>query len=274
MPHIQAPISKATLLRQYLRWLPAQLGLVNKAAYILQIADIKPADTFIVSYPKSGNTWLRFIVAYLRNANNNKITLQDLEKMAPDVYTSKEIIDSLQSPRFIKSHHPLYKYYPRMIYIYRDYRDVLVSYYRYKTALNEYAGSFSDFMRSDEVQQPFGNWREHVSAALERAEHDKVNTLLLSYEGLSNNFEKEITRIASFIGVKADIDRIKDLTGFETLKATENETGSWFKALSGQNFFNEGSIGSWKNFFSNKDITYLQSNKQLDALLSRLNYKW
>jgi hypothetical protein len=274
MPHIPAPISSTRLLRQYLRWLPAQLGLVNRAAYLLQINEVRPSDTFIVSYPKSGNTWVRFIVAYLLNPGSGSFSMQGLENIVPDVYTSKDIIDSQQGPRFIKSHHSLFKYFPRTIYIHRDYRDVLVSYYRYKTVLHEYTGSFSEFIRSNEVQQPFGTWAAHINAALEKKESNKANTLIVSYEKLITDFATEVKKIAAFIGADADIDSLRLSTGFEKLKAKENEAGSWFRNISGQNFFNEGRIGVWKNVFSNKDIDYLQNDKELNRVMSTLNYKW
>ncbi len=75
MGGLKPNLSLKRKLMQYLRWIPANLGLINQGAYQLQIKNIYADDIFLVSYPKSGNTWLRYIVAYILHPDKDQISL-------------------------------------------------------------------------------------------------------------------------------------------------------------------------------------------------------
>jgi hypothetical protein len=91
---------------------------------------IRPDDVFIASYPRSGNTWVRFLIANLL-APDEKITFRNIENYVPSIYKSADTLDAREGRRYIKSHNPCYELYPKLIYVYRDGRDALVSYYYY-----------------------------------------------------------------------------------------------------------------------------------------------
>jgi len=86
---------------------------------------IRPDDVFIVSYPRSGNTWVRFLIANLL-APDEKITFRNIENYVPSIYKSADTLDTRGGRRYIKSHNPCYELYPKLIYVYRDGRDALV----------------------------------------------------------------------------------------------------------------------------------------------------
>lgn len=274
MPSLAPSISRSRLLRQYLRWLPDKLGLINHGAFLLQLNQIHAHDTFIVSYPKSGNTWLRFVLAYMITGSKEKLSFQQVEKIVPDVYVSKDLIDEMSSHRFIKTHDALLSYFPKSIYIVRDYRDVLVSFYHYKIALKEFEGDFSAFIRSEEITEPFGSWKEHVSKALQFSQDNPNRILFLRYEDMKNNFDHTLQQLSLFTELKTfEANRIKQLTGFENLQQNETESGSEFMNLSGKNFFREGKSGSWKEFISVDDLKFICADEELVSLMNKLDYK-
>lgn len=273
MPSTPVTISRQRLLKQYLRWLPAKLGLINKGAFLLQINNILPDDVFIVSYPKSGNTWLRYIIAYALKGGESTLSFDELEEAVSDVYVSKDVIDSKTENRFIKTHDALFQYYPKSVYIYRDYRDVLVSFYEYKIALKEYSGSFSDFIRSKEVNEPFGSWKEHVSKAIAFQQTNPDSILLLRYEDLLLDFDKWAQTLLSFCKIEnADIGMLKTVTDFSHLKKAEDNSPGEFKKRSGKNFFREGKADNWKKYFSQHDIEYIYADTELKKLLDKTGY--
>ncbi len=274
MPGTKLSIGIFRLLLQYIRWLPHRLGWVNHAAFILQLYEVRPTDIFLVSYPKSGNTWLRFIMAHMITGSTRQLSFEEVEKDVPDVYVSKDWIDEMPSPRFIKTHDALLSYFPKTIYIVRDYRDVLVSYYHYKIALKEFEGGFSSFIRSREITEPFGSWKEHVSKALQFSKDNSNRILFLRYEDMKINFEQTAYQLSAFTGLKKfKINRIKELTCFENLQQNETENGSEFRNRSGKNFFREGKCGTWKEFISTDDLKFIYADSELVSLLHQLNYQ-
>ena len=91
-------------------------------------AAVYPDDVFLVSYPKSGNTWMRFLVGNLVFPND-PITFANVERRVPSIYgMSGRKLRLVPRPRYIKSHEPFHSKYQNVIYVVRDPRDVAVSY--------------------------------------------------------------------------------------------------------------------------------------------------
>ncbi len=256
-----------------MRWLPDKLGLVNHGAFMLQINEVRPDDTFIVSYPKSGNTWVRFILAQILSGQTRQLSFNEVEDIVPDVYRSKDAIDKMPSPRFIKTHDVLFRYYPKTIYVVRDYRDVLVSFYHYKLALKEYEGDFSSFIRSADVREPFGSWKDHVSKALAASKEEHPSLILFRYEDIKSDFEKTVREMTLFCGIQSiNTEELKEITRFDKLRKVENESGSEFLTRSKQNFFREGQSGVWQSYFGQSDLDYLYSDHELVTLMNQFGY--
>lgn len=273
IPKSNNPISKKRLIMQYLRWLPAKIGLVNKTAFLHQIKTIYPNDTFLVSYPKSGNTWLRYILAYLIKGTEKIITDKELNRIIPDIYVDKDIIDAQKHNRIIKTHDLYFEDYPKIIYIYRDYRDAVVSYYHYCCALGRFSGSLSEFIKSDIVLM-HGSWPQHLKKIINHKKENPNKVLMISYESLFTDFEKNVKEIIRFMEIKTKVDiiKIKEITSFDNLKQNEQLYGSEFKQVTQTSFFRDGKSGDWKNVLKKKDLDYIYSNKDYFYFLKELGY--
>jgi Sulfotransferase domain len=93
---------------------------------------VYPDDTFVVSYPRSGNTWTRFLIANLVYPEKN-VGFTNIEKLIPDTSSqSNRALKSTPRPRIIKSHEYFDHRYRKVIYIVRDPRDVALSYYDFQ----------------------------------------------------------------------------------------------------------------------------------------------
>src|SRR5215813_414014 len=65
---------------------------------------VEPADTFIVSYPRSGNTWTRFLIANLLHPDKS-ISFANIETLIPDIRAvPRKRLRTVPRPGVIKSH--------------------------------------------------------------------------------------------------------------------------------------------------------------------------
>ena len=93
---------------------------------------VYPDDTFVVSYPRSGNTWTRFLIANLVYPEKN-VGFTNIEKLIPDTSSqSNRALKSTPRPRIIKTHEYFDHRYRKVIYIVRDPRDVALSDYDFQ----------------------------------------------------------------------------------------------------------------------------------------------
>lgn len=222
-------------------------GLADRRAYHLALKKINPDDTFIVSFPKSGNTWMRFLLAYLITGKE-KISFREIDSIVPDIYTARRQADEMQPPRFLKAHDPFFDYYPKCIYIVRDYRDVLISYYHYHKALGNFNGTIEAYAESLGSLHPFGNWEAHVKNAIRFSNENPERMLLIRYEDLVNDTAGVLQKAISFckINPKTTIEKAIERSAFDVLREEENRSGSAFMDLGKTNFFREGKSGNWK----------------------------
>jgi len=91
-----------------------------------------PDDTFIASYPRSGNTWTRFLIANLVHPEP-PVTFANLETIIPDASAlSSRQFKRVPRPRLIKTHEYFEPRYRKVIYLVRDPRDVVLSLYSFR----------------------------------------------------------------------------------------------------------------------------------------------
>ena len=172
---------------------------------------ILPDDTFLVSFPKSGNTWARFLLANLTHPEQ-PATFANIHLLIPDpTWTTKKELDRLSRPRIIKSHECFDPRYRRVIYIVRDPRDVAVSQYHYHRKLRRVGddSGIEAFVRRFLAGEtcPHGSWGENVASWLATSEGNP-RFLLLRYEDMVADTVRELAKIVSFLKLSAGPEQI------------------------------------------------------------------
>lgn len=167
--------------------------------------EVRQDDTFIVSYPRSGNTWLRFLIANLK-FSGAEIDYSNIETFIPDIYVTSELrLRAMVGPRILKSHEAFDPRYRRVIYAVRDPRDVIVSQFttlrRLRSDLIE--ESFERFVErqlAGEFDAWFGSWSANVNSWVHQSRAD-VDMLTVRYEDLRQNTIETAEKIAAFLDV-------------------------------------------------------------------------
>jgi hypothetical protein len=220
-----------------------------------------PDDIFVVTYPKSGTTWLQMIVYQL--TTDGAVDFDHISEVSPHleemmIPRRHKISDLGRTPRILKSHlhfHQIPKGPGRYIYCVRNGLDVAVSYHHHARKYISGWGQmpqgefFSRFMAG---QVPYGSWFEHVTGWLRNK--DRLNVLVVTYEELRADLEAGVTRIADFCGITidpADMPRILERCSFAFMR--EHDAKFSLRgppppkpASPPPGFIRQGQVGAWR----------------------------
>jgi hypothetical protein len=235
-----------------------------------QIA-VRPDDTFIVSYPRSGNTWTRFLIANLLFAGQ-PISFANIERLIPDAEAqSSRYMKRVPSPRVIKSHQYFDHRYPKVLYITRDPRDVAVSYYNFSRKYRHIADDYlleqyvHGFVTGTLLSSAWGTWAENVGTWV-AARNGQPTFLLLRYEDLIADAQAELAKVARFFGVEASpaaLSRAIENSSADHLRELEKkEGGQWVTTKNKRSdipFIGSAAVGKWKSVLPGASIEEIES---------------
>lgn len=225
---------------------------------------IFPDDVMLTSYPKSGNTWARFLIGNL--ISDKGVNFANVESIVPDIYRHDQAyLLSIKRPRILKSHESFCPSYKRVIYIVRDPRDVAVSYYFHQIKFRniEKSVSLDSYVESFIVGEPdrFGSWGENVGSWLGARQKDD-GFLLVRYEDLLLNPINEMKTIADFFRIdktEQKLQQIVDMSSLTNMKEMERISGKHWEALkktrNDMAFVRSGKSGGWKELLSKNSST-------------------
>lgn len=209
-----------------------------------------------VSFPKSGRTWIRYLLGQLGvdreiAFHHDRFEFNDGAKPAHDFDLASRLAH--------------YRNVDRLVYLERDPRDVMVSLYHQVTGRFReffgYDGSISEFIRDDYFGA--GNldrfrrmWREIA--------HER-GFPIITYENCHADPAAVVRRIVDYYGFAAGdaaIARAVEASSFERMKAVEAADDfpePWLRPKSGFPKVREGKIGGYEAVLSREDIAYLDA---------------
>jgi hypothetical protein len=231
---------------------------------------VYPDDTFLVSFPRSGNTWTRFLVCNLMNPDD-PVGFAQLESRIPEIYdVTDRALRAFPRPRVIKSHECFDPRYKKIIYIVRDPRDVLVSYYEFQLkrrvisddcSLEEFLPRFME----SEFEPKTGCWRDHVLSWI-ATRGGQQGFLLLRYEDMLANTQKESAKITSFLGLDSNPGRIARAVALSSagrMRQLEKEQSRQWretkKTRQDKPFVRKAAAGGWKSTLPERCVIQIES---------------
>jgi hypothetical protein len=215
---------------------------------------MRPSDVFLCSYPKSGTTWLGFLIAQvLKPDESEQLDLKSFNSYVPDVnlqYTKRGSLSQyaeLRDPRFLLCHATYDAKLPKVVYVTRDPRDVMVSYWHYQKFLKmDFNLSLAEFLSADD-HWPC-EWDQHVADWL--LPERKRNVMLVRYEDMHEDAAGVLRRVLAFGGVRTTEARLHaavESSRFEHMRAAEEQFGVNGKGGDDQErFVRKGRVGSWQ----------------------------
>jgi hypothetical protein len=234
--------------------------------------DFQPSDVFTASYPRSGSTWLRFILVELLAGQSSGF--KNVNQLSPDVGAHAGAHALLPGGgRLIKTHELYRRPYKKAIYLARDSRDVLLSEYAYQKALGvtgeDFDGFLNDFLRKG--VNPFGLWADHANSWLDAADAKQCELLVVRFEDMRRETEHSLAQMMDFLHVPVSAETIRkavENNSLEQMKAKEKVTPQ--RASAKGRFVRSGSVAGWKDKLTPAQLELIE--RYAGGAMSRLGY--
>ncbi len=234
--------------------------------YPLGLAGLRRSDVLLASFPKSGNTWVRFFFCNLAGVlagREGPVGFGELDRVMPELGVSNLLAPwSLAPvPRVVKTHKRRWSLFGarRSILLTRDPRDVMTSFYHFESGKRRprIESSFSEFLRHPRFGLPA--WFEHTASWLDS------NNVWITYEALKEDAVATFSELTRYLELDVPEPAVREAvarSSFETVRGLEEtKRHKPEKYKKGYRFTRSGKRGGWKELFSDEDLEYYRELK-------------
>ncbi|KAI4871718.1 hypothetical protein NFI96_028223, partial [Prochilodus magdalenae] len=250
-------------------------------------------DTLIVTYPKSGTTWMQEMVTLVNSKGDpSRAKTQPNWLRAPwlEQYYCSDVLKASQGPRVVTTHLPyqvlataLQGSKAKVIYVARNPKDVAVSYYHFHKIAKflPNPGTFSDFLNDFvEGRVHYGSWFDHVNGWTSNAENIH-NFLYITYEEMWQDLRGSLERVSRFLQcplLEDELTRAAWSCSFNSMKENSMVNYTLIPEVimdhSKGKFMRKGIIGDWVNIFSEEQSRSFDEVYASKMEKSSLNFVW
>lgn len=232
-------------------------------------------DVFFISYPKSGRTWLRFLIGKAL-----ALQYQVDERFIPETYHLTEMLD-VPTMQFVhngadahKANRYKYGALPKdqekfaqnqIVFLIRDPRDILVSAYFWATVHTRlYEGEIGGFIRSDEhgirkIVEFYNIWHQN--------RHVPRSFYLVSYEALQRAPYETLADLFQHLAIviePAYLEEAISFSEFANMRRWEKQGKSRFlmpgNPQEPQSYkTRRGQIGGYRDILSTEDLAFIDT---------------
>jgi aryl sulfotransferase len=237
-------------------------------------------DIIISTYAKSGTTWMQQIVAQMLFGPDPELDVAEMSPWLDIRVPPKEVklpaVEAQTHRRFIKTHLPVdalvFSPCVKYIYIGRDGRDVVWSFYNHHVNANDtwYAllndtpgrvgppierppADIRQYWRDWMTRDGFPFWSFWENVRTWYAIRTLPNVMLVHFANLKRDMPGQMRRIASFLDIPVDESKwptILEYCSFDWMKAHATRSvplGGAFWDAGAQVFINKGVDGRWSD---------------------------
>ena len=234
-------------------------------------------DIFLCAYPRSGSTWLRFLLFDV--LTGEEALFGTVNRSIPYVGQHSETPSLLPGGgRLIQSHELYIRGFMKAVYIVRDARSVVLSEFRFMRHLFWYQHNLDRFLDEfirGEVN-PFGTWDAHVKFWLDSPIARERDLLLIKFEDLREDTIEALKRIVSFLGVEPNGEAIEvAIRNNDIVRMRAKEERALEKGRRNvdrrYSFVGKGSATGWSSALNEEQIFRLEQS--MGTSLKRLGYQ-
>lgn len=258
-------IGKAVVPQTMRRWIRRQ-QTQRRDRQLFQCS-LRPTDVFLVGHPKSGNTWLAYMLAAVMERKfGKKVTMGIVSDFIPAFHARDSKIASyarFPDPRIFRNERPVYpELFPKTIYLVRDPRAVLVSYYHhcvhdsgdFEWPLKNFIDEMLARGHVRNIEPSLVRWDRQVLQWMERSKSSDVK--IVKYEDMVADRRRVLESVIEFVGLACDEKDItlavergsftnmrkeEEMYGAEPYSGTRGETGYYVR---------RGKVDGWKTELS------------------------
>lgn len=232
------------------------------------LAGLRRDDVWLACYPKAGSTWIRFLlcnVAYVEERDGAPVNFETVSRTMPSFGRSDLTREwPFQAiPRMVKTHQPyrpfLFGIPTRSVYVLRDPRDMMVSYYHYVHAnrLVPFEGGFAEFIRADRfgLRSCLAHWASW---------HDRAR-ITIRYEDLKEDAAGELERLLVAVAGTTPspevIEQAVERSRVDRMRSVQREGDfeRFDRFESDFEFVREARSRQWVDWFDEADLDYYRS---------------
>jgi hypothetical protein len=241
-------------------------------------------DVFVATYPRSGTTWMQFLVYLI--LSDRSLDFEHVSQVTPWYERSLALgtrtaadFAAMASPRVFKSHlRPEWVPSPgRIIYVERDGRDVLVSYFHFYRSHLRFEGTFEAFYeRFMRGELQYRSWFDHVEAWRRAARARDV--LWMRYEDMRADPGATVDRVAAYLGrtlSAEDHAAVVRMASYDFMKAHESKFDPITehlidRRLSPGRFLRAGATGDGKDRLTPRQIERFETRQGQTRMIRRV----
>ncbi len=263
MPAVPVFDSPLEPLLERLRQSPARRVVVAR-----RHRGLRDSDVFLASFPRSGNTWTKFMLAEL--LGGSRVDYKTVEHAIPMLGAHDGAPALLPGEgRVIKTHEAYRSEYRRSIYIVRDVRDVAPSVRRMREIKGIDPPPLKEFLEAFVAGKTtgYGTWEDHIASWLEAQERG-AEVLFVRYETLIDETASQLRRIVDFLRLDISDERIAEVIASNRSSEMAKKDGGYDPALVAIAQKN-ATYGSWKKTYTEEELSILGPTA---PMMRRLGY--
>lgn len=211
---------------------------------------LRPEDVLIASYPRSGSTWLRFVLTEVLAGETEWDAVNEIVPYVGEHRSAPALLGS--RGRLVKTHELTPGPCKRAAYLVRDPRDVVLSEHR----LSQRGGSTTTLRAYvprwlEGKEGPFGRWDDHVHRWLDGPLAADGDLLTVRFEDLKARTAAVVSEVLEFLGVATEAGAVERAVEANTLaRMKEKEDRASPKDVKrhdgSHRFVGEGAASGWR----------------------------